>query len=57
MLALRHAGWSLGERATDLGHVAEADRSGHRVIVVARTSGIAWLAVWAKLIGPRRVSP
>lgn len=57
MIGLRHAGWSLGERATVFGHVAEASRDGHRVSVAARTSVIAWLAVWAKLTGPIRVTP
>jgi hypothetical protein len=44
MTGLRRAGWSLGERATDLGHVAEADRGVHRIAVSAPTSAIAWLA-------------
>jgi hypothetical protein len=45
MITLRHAGWSLG-------HVAQAARDGHRVSVAVRTSGITWLALWAKLTGP-----
>jgi hypothetical protein len=54
MLALRHAGWSLGERATVFGHVAEASRDGHRISGAAKSSAVAWLAVWAQLTGPRR---
>ena len=54
MLALRHAGWSVGERSTSLVHVAEAERGGHRIAVSAPSSAIAWRAVWAKLTGPRR---
>jgi hypothetical protein len=52
----RHAGWSLGERATVFGHVAEAHRIGHWISVAARTSGIAWLALWAKLTGTTRMA-
>src|SRR5262245_27847827 len=48
MSALHHAGWSLGEWATDAGHLAEVHRGGHRIIVTARTTTIAWLALWAK---------
>ena len=51
--ALCHAGWSVGERSSVLGHVAEADRGEHRISVAARTSRIAGLAVWAKPTGPR----
>jgi hypothetical protein len=54
MIALRHAGWSVGERSTAAGHVAEAERGGHRVAVAARSPEVAWLALWAKLTGPRR---
>jgi hypothetical protein len=54
MLALRHAGWSLGEWVTNAGHVAEAHSGGHRIVVTARSSRVAWLALWAKLTGPRR---
>ena len=54
MAVLRHAGWSVGERSTPLGHVAEAERAGHRVTVAAKSSAIAWLAVWAKMTEPRR---
>lgn len=54
MLTLRHTGWRLGARVTARGHVAEAERGGHRITVTARTSEDAWLALWAKLTGPRR---
>jgi hypothetical protein len=56
MTGLRQAGWSLGERSTVFGHVAEASRDGHRISVAARTSGIAWLAVWAKVTGTTRMA-
>lgn len=52
--ALHHAGWSLGEWAADSEHVAEAHRGGHRIVVTAPSSRVAWLALWAKLTGPRR---
>jgi hypothetical protein len=59
MLDLHRAGWTMTERVTSLGHVAEAERSGHRITVKARSSEVAWSVLWAKLTGPRRfvVSP
>ena len=48
------AGWSLGEWGTDAGHVAAAHRGGHRIVVTAPSSRVAWLALWAKLTEPRR---
>jgi hypothetical protein len=41
MAAPRASGWSVGERATDRGHVAEAGRGGRRVSVTARSSALA----------------
>ena len=46
MLTLRHTGWRLSARVTSLGHVAEAERGGHRIVVAARSSEVAWLALW-----------
>lgn len=54
MLTLRHTGWRLTARVSTLGHVAEAERGGHRITVAGRSSEVAWLALWAKLTGPRR---
>ena len=53
---LRHVGWSLDERATVFGHGTEAHRIGHWIGVAARTLGIAWLALWAKLTGTTRMA-
>jgi hypothetical protein len=51
MSALHHADWSLGEWGIDGEHVTEAHWGGHRIIVAARATTIAWLALWAKLKG------
>jgi hypothetical protein len=53
---LKAAGWSLAEWATDAGHTAHAHRCGHRITVTARKTSIAWLALWARLTGPGRMS-
>jgi hypothetical protein len=55
MSGLKAAGWSLAEWATDAGHAAHAHRDGHRITVTARSTAVAWLVLWMKLTGPRRV--
>jgi hypothetical protein len=46
MTWLSTLGFSLAEYATDRGHVAEAERGGQLIRVVAPSSGLAWELVW-----------
>lgn len=55
MAGLKAAGWSLAEWGSDAGHTAHAHRGGHRIIVTARSTTIAWLVLWQRLTGPRRM--
>jgi hypothetical protein len=53
MVGRKQAGWWLAEWATDRGHVAEAERGGHHVIVTAGLAG----SVAAGHFGPRVTPP